>query len=124
MEKDIIGVSVLERAVPKFSTEEMDKLWKHLKLCGYNCIAFRLNLNSPEGVYDQIRVYNDISDDGVVNHEWDAICFKGSFGYNAGLLEIYGSIVDEEKDGDSVVGYLTAADIMERLRLYEKEKTK
>ena len=122
MEKDIIGVSVLERAVPKFSTEEMDKLWKHLKLCGYNCIAFRRC--SPEGIYDQIRVYNDVSDDDVLYPEWDAIYFKGSYGYNAGLLEIYGSIVDEEKDGDSVVGYLTAADIMERLRLYEKEKTK
>ena len=122
MEKDIIGVSVLERAVPKFSTEEMDKLWKHLKLCGYNCIAFRRR--SPEGVYDQIRVYNDVSDDNVLYPEWDAICFKGSFGYNAGLLEIYGNIVDPDKDGDSVIGYLTAADIMERLRLYEKEKTR
>ena len=122
MEKDIIGVSVLERAVPKFSTEEMDKLWKHLKLCGYNCIAFRRC--SPEGIYDQIRVYDDVSDDEGLEPDWDAICFYGSFGYEEGLLEIYGNIVDPDKDGDSVVGHLTAADIMERLRLYEKEKTK
>ena len=46
---------------------------------------------------------------------WDAICQPGSYGYEQGLLEIYGEIVDEEKDGDTVVGYLTAADVIERI---------
>lgn len=46
---------------------------------------------------------------------WDAICHFGSYGYKEGLLEIMGSIVDVEKDGDSVVGWLTAQDVIKRL---------
>lgn len=46
---------------------------------------------------------------------WDAICHRGSFGYEQGLLEIYGIIVDEEQDGDSVVGWLTASDVIKRI---------
>lgn len=50
--------------------------------------------------------------------EWDAICQRGSYGYEEGLIEIMGSIVHEE-DCDSVVGYLTADDVIKRI---EKEK--
>lgn len=50
------------------------------------------------------------------NFQWDVICHPGSYGYNKGLLEIYGNIVDEEKDGDSVVGWLTAEDVITRIR--------
>ena len=46
---------------------------------------------------------------------WDAICQKGSHGYEEGLLEIYGVIVDEATDGDTVVGWLTAEDVIKRL---------
>lgn len=46
---------------------------------------------------------------------WDAICHPGSYGYEQGLLEIYGSLVDEKKDGDSVVGWLTAEDVISRI---------
>ncbi len=46
---------------------------------------------------------------------WDAICHTGSYGCEKGLLEIMGNIVDETKDGDSIVGYLTAADVIERI---------
>lgn len=47
--------------------------------------------------------------------KWDAICHKGSYGWKMGLLEIMGELVDEEKDGDSVVGYLTAEEVIQRL---------
>lgn len=47
--------------------------------------------------------------------KWDAICQKGSYGCELGLLEIYGEIVDEEKDGGTIVGYLTAEDVIKRL---------
>ena len=47
--------------------------------------------------------------------KWDAICQHGSYGYELGLLEIYGEIVDAEKDGDTVVGCLTAEDVIKRL---------
>ncbi len=53
------------------------------------------------------------------NREWDVICHYGSYGYEAGLLEIYGTLVNEKADGDSVVGYLTADDVIKRI---EKEK--
>lgn len=48
--------------------------------------------------------------------QWDVICHKGSYGYDKGLLEIYGNIVDEEKDDDSVVGWLTAQDVIARIQ--------
>lgn len=47
-------------------------------------------------------------------YEWDAICQRGSYGCEEGLQEIYGNIVNED-DGDSVVGYLTAEDVIKRL---------
>ena len=47
--------------------------------------------------------------------KWDAICQHGSYGYEKGLLEIYGDLVDPKEDGDTVVGYLTADDVIKRL---------
>ena len=51
--------------------------------------------------------------------QWDVICQKGSYGYDKGLLELYGNLVDEEKDGDSVVGWLTAQDVIDRIEAKE-----
>lgn len=48
------------------------------------------------------------------NQKWDAICQPYSYGYEAGLLEIYGDIVTKEDD-DTVVGWLTAEDVIKRL---------
>lgn len=50
---------------------------------------------------------------------WDAICHYGSYGYEDGLLEIYGELVTEDDD-DSVVGYLTAADVVKRVEAWLK----
>lgn len=46
--------------------------------------------------------------------EWDAICHRGSYGAEEGLLEIMGSIVSPMA-GDSVEGYLTAEDVIARI---------
>ena len=46
---------------------------------------------------------------------WDAICHKGSYGYEQGLLEVMGSTVVLPSDGDSVAGFLTAQDVIDRL---------
>lgn len=43
---------------------------------------------------------------------WDAICQQWSYGHKQGLLEIAGSISRAKKD---VEGYLTAADVIERI---------
>lgn len=48
--------------------------------------------------------------------EWDVICHPGSYGFEHGLLEIMGSIVDPNC-GDAVEGYLTADDIIKRLEM-------
>lgn len=45
--------------------------------------------------------------------EWDVICHFGSYGYEQGLLEVMGSILNRWDDGKTdVLGYLTAEDII------------
>lgn len=51
--------------------------------------------------------------------EWDVICQRGSYGAEDGLLEIYGSIVDLNA-GDSVEGWLTADDVIARIKRSSK----
>ncbi len=46
--------------------------------------------------------------------EWDAICQRGSYGAEEGLLEIMGTIVSPLA-GDSVEGWLTAEDVIARI---------
>ena len=86
---------------------ELDKLELWLKKYGYK--------------YQRIEEYWDYGRHQIIVYEgtekqWDAICQKGSFGYAEGLLEIYGSIVDEEKDGDTIVGWLNADEVINRVR--------
>ena len=98
---------------------ELDKLEVYLKEHGYKYKRIDKS-RYPElpdeykksgfGEQHQILVYND--KDEVL---WDAICHWGSFGWHDGLLEIMGSIVDEKRVGDSVEGYLTAQDVIERI---------
>lgn len=61
----------------------------------------------------QIIVYNKTSG----KRFFDAICHKGSYGYDNGLLEVMGEIVKDDYD---VEGWLTAAEIIKRLE--EKEE--
>lgn len=93
---------------------EMDKLENYLKEHGYpyeriiideGLIMFGMNL----GKRDQIVVYKDDKRD------WDAICQPGSYGYEQGLLEVMGDRVVRSSDCDSVCGYLTAQQVIDRL---------
>lgn len=54
------------------------------------------------------------------NCKWDAICQKYSYGYERGLLEIYGELVPDE-EGDSVIGFLTAEQVIERIKPWYAE---
>lgn len=45
----------------------------------------------------------------------DAICHRGSYGHERGLLEIMGLDITEEEYGDAVLGYLTAEEVLEHL---------
>ena len=87
---------------------ELDKLENYLKENGYS--YKRIDENADTWGRHQIIVFGQ---DGKIS--WDAICHRGSYGFENGLLEIYGSIVDGEKDGDSVVGWLTADDVINRI---------
>lgn len=87
---------------------ELDKLEEYLKNKGIP--HKRINTVDRAWHRNQIIVY-----DKHGNQEWDAICHQGSYGYEQGLLEIYGNIVDYEKDGDSVAGWLTAEDVIKRI---------
>ena len=62
----------------------------------------------------QVIVYKQDAEQVRKNVLWDAICDLGSYGYEQGLLEIMGVIVDEKKVKDRVEGYLTADEVMQR----------
>lgn len=83
----------------------------------------------PHSTVDSVTVYYDVLGekeykierhqiivmDKNGNKKWDAICHKGSYGYENGLLEVMGDAVVKDSDGDSVVGWLTAQDVIDRL---------
>lgn len=87
--------------------KELDKLEQYLKEHEYCYI--REDDDSNYMNRHQIIVF-----DSEAQREWDAICHRGSYGYEQGLLEIMGTIVNNDC-GDSVEGYLTADDIIKRL---------
>lgn len=87
---------------------ELDKLEQYLKDKGIR--YKRIGQNTDTWGRHQINVY-----DSEGNILWDAICHRGSYGFEEGLLEIYGKIVTAE-DGDSVVGWLTAEDVIKRIQ--------
>lgn len=100
-------------------TSEMDKLEKYLKKHGYNYTRKQrfddktekyLNEYLHQIGGEQIVVFDESG-----NRLWDAICGYGSYGYERGLLEVMGSPVVKPSDGDSVAGYLTADNIIQRL---------
>lgn len=90
---------------------ELDKLESYLKEHGYEYTREDFDGILPYGSNSkhQIIVYKD------GERIWDAICHYGSYGYEEGLLEIYGSIVWEDIDGDTVRGWLTADDVISRI---------
>ena len=103
---------------------EMEKLVEYLDKSGanYNRIKETNIMAFPGGNEidlgrDQVVVYDN---EGCI--KWDAICHYGSYGYEAGLLEIMGDIVDKKKDGDSVAGWLTAENVIERVKAQEDTK--
>lgn len=73
------------------------------------------------GLYDKgidfnLKVFFDgisitINDENG-NYLWDAICHRGSYGHEEGLIEVMGIVSDYE---DDVEGYLTAEEILSRL---------
>ena len=57
----------------------------------------------------------------VGSQDWDAICHDGSYGHTQGLLEVMGERVNRNPY-DSVEGYLTAQEILDRLDEIERSE--
>lgn len=97
---------------PRPDLTELDKLEAYLKAKGI--LYLRRDEIILLGRYHmeqhQIVVF---ADDG--RRMWDAVCQRGSYGYEEGLLEVMGKPVVRKSDGDDVVGWLTAADVIARL---------
>lgn len=88
---------------------ELDKLEKYLK--EHNIPYERIDVAAEEVPMDRHQILVKDKDGDEI---WDAICHFGSYGYKQGLLEIMGTLVRPE-DRDSVVGWLTAEDIIRRI---------
>lgn len=83
---------------------ELDKLENWLKEHDVNYARRDLVTNEQEP-YDKHII---IVFDEAWNRKWDAICQYGSYGYEDGLLEIYGEICDDAE------GWLTAEQVIEK----------
>lgn len=56
--------------------------------------------------------------------EFDFICHQYSYGHQKGLLEIMGAIMTErESKLDGVIGWLTADNVIERIKKYQERKS-
>ena len=92
---------------------ELDKLEKYLKekRYRYKRIKEALGMNPWMRGYEvnQIIVYDENGD-----QQWDAICHRGSYGFEQGLIEVMGKPVARSEE-DRVEGDLTAEEIIQRL---------
>ena len=89
---------------------ELDKLEKFLQENGYQYERIERSGGIGEDRH-QIVVFDEEG-----KELFDAICQRGSFGYEEGLLEVMGNIVNEEEIGDRVEGSLTAEEIIRRIK--------
>lgn len=107
---ELIGFHFSNSQTEVNAINAIERLHSYLKDHGYHFIRFEENtMLIPR---HQIVVYKtaECKEDERL---WDAICQYGSYGYEEGKLEIMGTIV--KPGGDSVEGWLTAEDIIERL---------
>lgn len=89
--------------------EELDKLETYLREHDYHI----------QRDAEQIIVYDEKG-----KYLWDAICNVWSYGHKDGLLEIMGYPVVKKTDRDSVVGWLTADDVIERIESDEEPRAR
>ena len=92
---------------------ELDKLEEYLIKKGYKYV--RTDYNPFYCPWSRLDHHQIIVFDDAGERRWDAVCHTGSYGYEDGLLEIYGDIVWADIDGDSVAGWLTAQDVINRI---------
>ena len=91
--------------------EELRRLEAYLRATGVQYEAF-----NEEGRWGRHQII--VFEDG--ERSWDAICQRGSYGWEDGLLEVMGEPVVKPGDGDSVCGWLTADEVIERFEEYKE----
>lgn len=64
-------------------------------------------------------IVRDYKIDDTENVVFSCICQHGSYGFENGLLEVRGKIVDPEKYPDQVRGYLTSYDVIGMIENYK-----
>lgn len=104
------------------TSEEMEKLINYLKDndISFEIFPFRIDRINPITCKDDTHYYAQVCCPvyDLNLRSWDAVCHPGSYGFEKGLLEIYGDILtDEDLAMDSVVGYLTAENVIYRIKL-------
>ena len=83
-----------------------------------------LEYDNYNNKYDRryLRLYEYGSNYEEESHRiLSAICHYGSYGYEENLIEIMGLLTDEESKYDSVLGHLTAEQVLERILNYKGE---
>ena len=100
---------------------ELNKLEKYLKEHGYEYDRTD-DEGDPVGIANRLGLVSCIDQHQIVvykdgKRDWDAICQFGSYGAEMGLIEVMGERV--VRGGDSVEGYLTADEIIEKLEEWE-----
>ncbi len=93
---------------------ELDKLERYLKENGIRYERFDYeetftDEKHPNLIYELERHQICVPCEGE-DMKWDAICHRGSYGAEEGLLEIMGVIVRKNAARDTVEGYLEAAE--------------
>lgn len=105
---------------------ELDKLEAYLKENGYfyarwdgmdqepvaGCARHK---SAPDG-YKHLETHQIVVFDRAARRVFDVICHYGSYGYERGLLEVMGSAIVGPNAGDSIEGWLTADEIIKRLK--------
>lgn len=105
---------------------ELDKLEEYLKKRNikYERIdevpETQITIAKEHGFYDEgmFERHQIIVRNG--RRQWDVICQRGSYGYSQGLLELYGCLVTKA-DCDSMVGWLTAQNVIDRIEKMEAQ---
>ncbi len=104
----------------KIDLRELNKVERYLK---ENKIDYQ---RKDQYSFDEKRPYVEIHQlivHGDHDRKWDVICHPGSYGYKEGLLEIMGNICrgNEENVEGYIEGYLTAEEVIERIKEHEKD---
>lgn len=84
---------------------ELNKLEQYLI---DNDIYYRREDYEGNADWHQIIVYDKNN-----KQVWDAVCHHGSYGYNRGLIEVSGNIVNTRRDG--IAGFLTAEQVIKMI---------